>query len=131
MSLTADQFAKSLVSAGISSADEIKTFWSSLPAGTRPKDGETFARLLIEREKLTPFQAEEILSGSSTPLVLGDYILLGRIGAGGMGQVFKAQHRHMDRLVAIKLLPAALMKDEEAVKRFQREVPSRSRARRG
>lgn len=122
MGMNAEQFAKSLIAAGLSSADEVKTFWSSLPAGTRPKDGETFARLLVERDKLTPFQAAELLAASGAPLVLGDYVLLAKIGAGGMGQVFKAQHRHMDRLVAIKLLPAALTKDEEAVKRFQREV---------
>ena len=54
--------------------------------------------------------------------MLGDYILLDKIGAGGMGQVFKAEHRRMKRLVAIKLLPAAMTKDEAAVKRFQREV---------
>ena len=69
-----------------------------------------------------PFQASELLSGSGTPLVLGDYVMLAKIGAGGMGQVFKAQHRHMERLVAIKLLPPAMTKDEAAVKRFQREV---------
>ena len=31
---------------------------------------------------------------------LGDYVLLSRIGGGGMGRVFKAKHRRMDRLVA-------------------------------
>ncbi len=54
--------------------------------------------------------------------MLNQYVLLSKIGAGGMGQVFKAQHRKMKRLAAIKLLPAALTKDEAAVKRFQREV---------
>jgi len=85
--------------------------------------------VLIEREKLTRFQAEELLSGSQTPLVLGDYVLLAKIGAGGMGQVFKAQHRHMDRLAAIKLLPTSLTKDEAAVKRFQREVKAAASSR--
>ncbi len=56
--------------------------------------------------------------------VLGDYVLLGKIGAGGMGQVFKAQHRRMDRIVALKLLRPTSTKDEdeEAVSRFHREV---------
>ena len=39
-----------------------------------------------------------------------------------MGQVFKAQHRRMDRVVAIKVLPSALTKDGVAVARFEREV---------
>lgn len=53
---------------------------------------------------------------------LGDYILLGKIGAGGMGRVFKAKHRTMDRLVALKMLPPGRMKDPEQVSRFHREV---------
>lgn len=122
MPQSVDQFAKSLVAAGLSTADEIKTFWGALPAGERPKDGETFSQLLVRFGKLTEFQAQELLSGARTPLVLGDYVLLDKIGAGGMGQVFKAQHRVMERLVAIKLLPPNLVKDEDAVKRFQREV---------
>src|SRR6185295_3637604 len=43
-------------------------------------------------------------------------------GAGGMGQVFKAEHRRMKRVVAIKMLPPAMTKDAAAIKRFQREV---------
>ncbi len=54
--------------------------------------------------------------------VLGDYELFEKIGAGGMGQVFKAQHRHMKRLVAIKLLPTTLTQNTAAVQRFQREI---------
>lgn len=122
MSVSADQFAKAVITAGLSSADEIKTVWGSLPAGQRPKDGETFARVLVEREKLTQFQANELLSGSTTPLVLDDYVLLAKIGAGGMGQVFKAHHRRLKRLAAIKLLPTALTMDEAAIKRFEWEV---------
>jgi serine/threonine protein kinase/formylglycine-generating enzyme required for sulfatase activity len=120
--VTADQFARALIAAGLMSTDEVKALWSEVPVASRPKSGGTFAQLLVTRGTLTEFQAQEILSGSSTPLVLGDYVLLGKIGAGGMGQVFKAQHRRMDRLVAVKLLPAAMTKDTAAVQRFQREV---------
>src|SRR6185437_3680412 len=67
-------------------------------------------------------QSQELLSGRNTPLLLNQYLILAKIGAGGMGQVFKAQHRKMKRLVAIKLLPSAMTKDEAAIKRFQREV---------
>ena len=54
--------------------------------------------------------------------VLGDYVLLGKIGAGGMGKVFKARHRRMDRIVALKVLPPNMMKHPEAVQRFRQEV---------
>ncbi|MDX1947075.1 MAG: serine/threonine-protein kinase, partial [Pirellulaceae bacterium] len=122
MALTADQFAKAIITAELSSAAEIKTFWKSLSAVDRPKDGESFAKLLVANGKLTAFQAQELLSGSQLPLVLDDYVLLAKIGAGGMGQVFKARHRRMKRLAAVKLLPPSLMRDEAAIKRFEREV---------
>lgn len=126
MGLTAQQLATAGVAAGLWTegeiAAEVQAWLAALPAGEQTKDGETFATALLQRDKLSRFQADELLSGSSTPLVLGDYVLQARIGAGGMGQVFKARHRRMKRFAAIKLLPPALTKDEAAVKRFEREV---------
>jgi formylglycine-generating enzyme required for sulfatase activity/serine/threonine protein kinase len=119
---TAQQFAKAGIAAGLWTSDEVKSWWESLPADQRSKDGETFAAALVEGAKITRFQADELLTGSSTPLVLGEYVLQARIGAGGMGQVFKARHRRMKRFAAIKLLPTALTQNEAAIKRFEREV---------
>src|SRR5205814_1268911 len=52
-----------------------------------------------------------------------------KIGQGGMGAVFKAEHRRMKRVVAIKMLPPALMKDAAAAARFQREVEAAAKLR--
>jgi hypothetical protein len=54
MPLTADQFAKALVTSRLSTAEEVKAFWGQLPAGERPKDGDTFAAKLIAVEKPQP-----------------------------------------------------------------------------
>lgn len=54
--------------------------------------------------------------------VLGEYIILDRLGAGGMGQVYRARHRTMDREVAVKVLPRRLSADPNAVDRFYAEV---------
>ena len=54
--------------------------------------------------------------------VLGEYIILDRLGAGGMGQVYRARHRTMDREVAVKVLPRRLSADAIAVERFYAEV---------
>ncbi len=51
-----------------------------------------------------------------------EYLLLGKLGEGGMGVVYKAQHRRMHRLVAIKMLSPKTMKSPEAIQRFYREV---------
>jgi serine/threonine protein kinase len=53
---------------------------------------------------------------------LRDYRLLARLGQGGMGTVYKAIHTHLDKLVAVKLLPGSRMRDEQAVARFRREM---------
>jgi serine/threonine protein kinase len=53
---------------------------------------------------------------------VAEYEILGLIGAGGMGQVYRARHRHMKRIVALKTLPSAVVDSPLAVRRFQREV---------
>jgi eukaryotic-like serine/threonine-protein kinase len=53
---------------------------------------------------------------------LGPYQILSWLGAGGMGEVYRAQDSHLDREVAIKILPAHLADNPEALSRFEREA---------
>jgi serine/threonine protein kinase len=53
---------------------------------------------------------------------LGPYEVLGLIGAGGMGEVYKAKDTRLDRTVAIKLLPAGISADPDRRARFEREA---------
>jgi serine/threonine protein kinase/Tol biopolymer transport system component len=53
---------------------------------------------------------------------LGSYQILESLGAGGMGEVYLALHVRTNRKVALKLLPAAFMKDQQRVRRFQQEA---------
>jgi len=57
---------------------------------------------------------------------LGPYEALAPIGAGGMGEVYRARDTRLRREVAIKVLPAALSSDPERLKRFEREARSAS-----
>jgi serine/threonine protein kinase len=59
--------------------------------------------------------------------LLGQYRLLEHIGEGGMGQVFKALHPTMQRVVAVKIMAPGLVQDERARARFRREVQSAAR----
>jgi len=124
---TAEQFGKALSASTLMTADEVRALWNGMLVAERPKDGEAFAKLLIERKKLTAFQAAEILAGRAQRLSMDEYVLLAEIGAGGMGQVYKAQHRRMKRTVALKVMSNAAMQDDAAVKRFQREVQAAAR----
>jgi serine/threonine protein kinase len=69
---------------------------------------------LVERGWLTAYQGKLLLLGRGGELVLGAYTILDRLGEGGNGQVFKARHRAMNRLVALKLLRPDAVSDAEA-----------------
>lgn len=53
---------------------------------------------------------------------LGPYEILSPLGAGGMGEVYRARDSRLDRDVAIKVLPEALARDKERILRFEREA---------
>src|SRR5262249_9859911 len=80
------------------------------------------AKELLKRGWLTPYQVNQLLQGSGQDLVLGPYRLLERLGEGGAGQVFKARHHKMNRIVALKLIRKELLADAEVVGRFYREI---------
>ena len=119
-----EQFVKHLEDSGILAGETLKEF---LPPKSDPKDAEELARELVRQKKLTKFQAEQVWQGKGGSLVLDNYVLLEKIGQGGMGQVFKARHRRMDRIVAVKILPAHVMKTPATVARFEREVQAAAR----
>src|SRR5262245_17136687 len=58
---------------------------------------------------------------------LGSYEVVASLGAGGMGEVWRARDTRLDREVAIKILSAALARDPDAMARFEREAMSVAR----
>jgi serine/threonine protein kinase len=90
-------------------------------------DAASLARELVQRGWLTPFQVELLLNGDGRSLVLGQYVLLHRLGGGGMGVVFKSRHKLMDKVVALKVIRKDLLANPEAVQRFLREIRAAAR----
>jgi serine/threonine protein kinase len=84
--------------------------------------GRDLARELIQLDLLTPYQANQLLTGKGQALVVGPFHVLERLGEGGMGHVFKARHRLMGRVVALKVIRPERVSDRGAVQRFCREV---------
>ena len=66
------------------------------------------------------------LTEGSTPRVLPGYEILGELGRGAMGVVYKAQDHRLGRLVALKVLHGPRCKDPEALDRFRREARTAS-----
>jgi serine/threonine protein kinase len=53
---------------------------------------------------------------------IGPYEVIEQLGSGGMGEVYLAQDTRLDRLVALKILPAYFVSDDDRLRRFQREA---------
>ncbi len=122
MPLTIDQFTHQVSSSGLMTEDGLRAWFKSESFDQVPLDGEQLARELVKQKKLTKFQASQIYAGKGASLVLGNYVILDKLGQGGMGMVLKAEHKRMKRLVAVKVISAAAMKSKDAVQRFHREV---------
>ena len=120
METSLEQFQAQLVESGLLSAEDITSATDGLSAP--PQNAKDLARLLIEQKKLTKFQAQQIHQGKGKALVLGNYVILDKLGQGGMGMVLKARHQRMKRIVALKVLSPKVTRNAEAAKRFQREV---------
>ena len=83
---------------------------------------KAIAAALLSDGLLTPFQSDQLLRGKYRGFVLGKYKLLDRIGLGGMGQVFLAEHGVMHKRVALKVLPPDRATNQFARERFVREA---------
>ena len=107
--------------------NNIDQLLQSLPPSPHGADlAGNSSSLRTEEPTIPPSPVESESSKKSTDVkvgdTLGDYELVGKIGVGGMGQVFKARHRRMKRMVALKTLPDELASSEALVRRFEREV---------
>ncbi len=93
---------------------------SGLPA--LPPDPREAAKVLVRDGWLTYFHAEQLLKGKWRGFSIGKYQILERLGSGGMGAVYLAEHMLMRRRVALKVLPLHLAKEEWFLDRFYREA---------
>lgn len=122
--ITAERFIRRLRESRLLSPEEMSRA-ESLAVGV--KDGRQVVQALVESGMLTRFQAEMIYRGRTEGFRLGQYRILDRIGRGGMGRVFRAEHETMKRTVALKVLAPDLVKTERARRLFEREVRAAAR----
>ena len=86
------------------------------------ENSRELAQQLLRREWLTAYQVNQIFQGNGAGLTLGPYILLERVGEGGMGQVFKARQKLLNRVVALKVIRKECLNNPRVIQRFQREI---------
>ena len=124
--LARDEFLRNLGESNLFTEEELKHALEAIPDPLEP-DGDTLALRLVAAGKLTMFQAKAVRERRFNELVIGNYQVLDRLGAGGMGTVYKARHRRMKRVVAIKVLTKTADQSDKFVQRFQREVEAVAR----
>jgi serine/threonine-protein kinase len=91
-------------------------------AGSYPADALNLAARLVKKGVLTTYQARRLLHGQGDGLAIDRYILLDRLGRGAMGKVYKARHRFMGRIVALKFITREYLTRPNALPRFLREM---------
>jgi serine/threonine protein kinase len=124
---TIEDFYECTIASSVLTLAELKQAHERIPAEKKPKDPKGLATELVRAGKLTKFQALAILKGKPKSLSFGEYAILDKLGQGGMGQVMKAEHRRMKRVVAIKLISPEMLEDEGSINRFQQEVQAAAR----
>jgi serine/threonine protein kinase len=117
-----DEFSRALVDINLISDEELKNFAADSAEGVLG-----LSRALVKAGKLTPYQAAAVYQKKSCGLLIGNYLILEKLGQGGMGVVFKARHRRVGRVGALKILPPSFARDKSAVVRFRREVRAAGR----
>jgi serine/threonine protein kinase len=121
-SISREEFIQNLNDSGLWSRQEIDKTLQELAGPGDAADGAALAKIFVTAGELTGFQAEAIYERRFSELVIGNYEVLDRLGVGAMGTVYKARHRHLKRLAALKVLPRDVGQAPELVRRFRREV---------
>lgn len=85
-------------------------------------DPKPIGRHLFLNGYLTRYQLNQAAAGRDDDLVVGPYALLDKIAEGGAGQVFRARHRVMNRIVALKRIRPEMLARPELVARFFQEA---------
>lgn len=106
--------------------------WDELPASVRAdlsgiERVEGLLPKLVDRHLLTRYQAEMVRKNRGAELLIGHYRILEAIGRGGMGVVYRAEHLHLRRQVAIKVMAHAVEDNPRLLHRFYLEARSVAR----
>jgi serine/threonine protein kinase len=120
--VTVVDFVNSINEHSVLSDAELTRLQQDYLPGQREQLAVGLAQRLIHDGLLTDYQAAVLLKRKDGPLLLDRYVILDVVGSGGMGLVFKALHRSMERIVALKVLPPHASDSPDKIARFEREI---------
>jgi len=118
--ITRSSFITALQASGLLEPAQLERAVRSLSNSSTT--GNDVARELVGSRVLTEFQSARLLAGKTDGFVLGQYQIQDQIGKSSVGRVYRARHRTMNRMVAIKVLAAEYTKDTKRRAAFQAEA---------
>jgi serine/threonine-protein kinase len=107
---------------GVLNDRQFDEVYGKVQGGEYPRDSSALADRLVKDRVLTEFQASRLLLNKPKGLLIGRYVILERLGEGSRGHVFKAQHKLMGRLVALKVIAPQIATRASSIARFYREM---------
>jgi serine/threonine-protein kinase len=120
---TVSELLDRLRKSGLVPADRLDGFVAGLQSGGASLTTAQVLDRLVDAGMITRFHADKLAAGKYKGFGLGSYLILDQLGQGGMGQVYLAEHAHMRRLVALKVLPPPMYEENPVAReRFLREA---------
>ena len=117
---TVDEYLSALEKSKLLAAEQ---FGEAQRLAGESSDAAALARALARENLVSRWQAGTLLAlGERAQLRLGKYKLIQRLGKGGMGTVFLAEHVTMNRRVALKIVPRSIAEDRASLERFFAEA---------
>jgi serine/threonine protein kinase len=118
---SAQEFLHYLSESRLFPPGELDAFLRDNP-GLEVGDAAPLIETLLGQGRINDYQLSRLLAGQTFGLVLGHYCIVDRLGAGGMGVVYKAEHIHLKRTVALKVLAAEDDPNSVFLQRFYSEM---------
>src|SRR4051794_6473209 len=115
-------FVRAIRDSSILSGPQLEKLEADAAEDGQSAEPSDFASRLVKEGVLTEFQARQILKGKAQSLVFGRYVILDVLGRGAMARVYKAWHRMMGRVVALKILESKYVANPRSLARFHREM---------
>ncbi len=124
LDIQATRFWQVALQSGLLDRPALEACLEAIPPEKRTADAidRRLARQAISTNKITLWQAQQLLSGRAHGFRIDKYLLLDRIGQGGMGRVYLAKDTRLHRRVALKVLSPDRMNNPRALARFTREA---------
>ena len=121
--LTVEAFIELVKKSDLLEAEQLSAYVAQLRnQQALPSDPGKLAGLMVRDSLITQFQAQQLLAGKWRGFFVGKYKVLERLGSGGMGTVYLAEHKLMKRRVAVKVLPRSKAMEQSSLERFYREA---------